>query len=124
MLADRVHVALLVERLGRDLEAAVAPHHVLEDPARALVPVERAPDRLDRAGGDLVALDHQLGELTDHRLPHRHVLLGPVEGQYVAAQVDLALEVLLQRPHDQIVGAGQLGGDIVGELELLARHDY
>ena len=45
-----------------------------------------------------------------------------VERDDVAAQVDRAVEVLLERAQDLVLGAGQLGRDVVGELELAARH--
>ena len=70
---DRVDVALLVHGLRRDLQPAVAPDHVLEDAARALVVVERARDRLDRARRDLVALADQVGQLADDGLGHLHL---------------------------------------------------
>src|SRR3954466_2062596 len=41
LAADGVHVALLVHRLRRDLQAAMAPDHVLENPAGRLVVLER-----------------------------------------------------------------------------------
>ena len=54
--ADRVDVALLVDRLGGDPRRAVAPDDVLEDLGRRLVLVERAGHRIDRSRADLVAL--------------------------------------------------------------------
>ena len=66
VLADRVHVALLVDGLGGDLGRAVAPDDVLEDPRGRLVLIQGPAHRLDRAGRDLVALLDQLGELVHH----------------------------------------------------------
>ena len=86
------------------------------------MPVERGPDRLDRARGDVVPLANQVGQLPHHGAPHGHVLVGAVEGEHVAAQEDLAVEVLLEGPHDRVAGTGELGGDVVGELELRAHY--
>ena len=59
--ADRVDVALLVDGLRRDAQAAVAPDDVLEDAGSATRARSSAPaDRLDRPGRDLVALAHQV----------------------------------------------------------------
>ncbi len=96
----------------------MAPHHVLEDPARALVAVERAGDRLDRAGRDLVALAHQVGHLAHDGPRHRDGVVVAVERQHVAPQEDLAVEVLLERLHHHVARAGELRGDLVGKLEL------
>ena len=96
----------------------MAPHHVLEDPARALVAVERPGDRLDRARRDLVARADQVGQLADHGPSHPDGLVVAVEGEDVAAQVDLAVEVLLERLHDLVAGPGQLGGHFVRKLQL------
>ena len=69
-----------------------------------------------------MALAHQVGELSHHGLAHRHVLVATVEREHVPAEVDLAVEVLLERAHDQVARPRQLGGDLVGELDLLAGH--
>ena len=64
--ADRVDVALLVDRLRRDLGGAVAPDDVLEDRRRATRAASSArDDRLDRPGRDLVTLRDQLRQLAD-----------------------------------------------------------
>ena len=65
-VADRIEVALLVQRLRLDAHAAVRPDDVLEDPARRLVLGERAADGLDRAGRDLEPLPDEVGHLLDH----------------------------------------------------------
>ena len=59
-VAHRVHVALLVDRLGGDAQPAVAPDDVLEHARGRLVRVERAGHRGDRPGADLVAAGDQL----------------------------------------------------------------
>jgi hypothetical protein len=64
---DRVDVALLVDRLRRDLLAAMPPDDVLEDVAEILGLVERGKDRIDRARADLVTALDELGELVDAR---------------------------------------------------------
>ena len=64
-VADRVDVALLVDRLRRDLLAAVAPDDVLEDLAHVLDLVERTEHGVDGGGADLVTALDQLDELVD-----------------------------------------------------------
>jgi hypothetical protein len=86
------------------------------------VAVERVGDRLDRARRDLVAGADQVGQLADHGAAHADRLLGPVQRQHVAAQVDLAVEMVLERLHDQVPWTGQLGGHLVRKLELNTRH--
>jgi hypothetical protein len=111
--ADRVHVALLVDGLRRDAQAAMAPDDVLEDPARALVTVERAGDRLDRSGRDLVALAHEIGHLPHDGSRHGDRVVVAVERKHVPPEVDLAVEVLLERLHHRVAGACELRGDLV-----------
>ena len=118
LVADRVHVALLVDRLRRDRLAPVPPDDVLEDRARALVVVERVGDRLDRAGCDLVALADEVGELAHDRLGDLDLRLAAVERQDVPAQEDLAVEVTLERPHDGVARARKLARDFVWQLQL------
>src|SRR5437763_17131669 len=64
--ANRVHVALLVHRLRRDLLAAVPPDHVLEDVPDVLRFVERGADGVDGPGADVVAALDELDELVDN----------------------------------------------------------
>ncbi len=119
--ADRVDVAFLVDRLRRDLGVAVAPDDVLEDRGRALVGVERPGHRLDRPRGDLVSLLDQLDQLVDHGGRGLHVAGVAVEGEDVAAQVEIAVEVPAQRPQDRVLRSRQLGGDRVVEGQLPTR---
>src|SRR5207247_5342378 len=67
VLADRVDVVLLVDRLRRDLLAAVAPDDVLEDVADVLGLIERPEDGVDGARADLVPALAQLDELMRDR---------------------------------------------------------
>ncbi len=60
----------------------------------------------------------QVGQLADHGAAHLDRLVLAVEGEHVAAQVDLAVEVLLERPHDLVARARELGGHLVRKLEL------
>ena len=69
-----------------------------------------------------MALAHQVGDLAHNLGAGRDLVLVAVEGDDVAAQEDLAVQVVLQRLHHRIPGPGQLGGHLVGELELRARH--
>jgi hypothetical protein len=82
------------------------------------VAIERSGDRLDRPGRDLVTLANEVAQLAHHRARHAHGVVGAVEGQHVAAQEHLAVEMSLERLHHNVAGAGELGGDLVGELEL------
>ena len=66
-VADRVDVALLRDRLRRDLLAAVAPDDVLEHLADVLGLVERAEHGVDGGRADLVAALDELDELVDDR---------------------------------------------------------
>ena len=60
----------------------------------------------------------QLGELAHDALAGVRLALLAVERQQVAAQEDLAVEVRLQRAQHHVLAARQLGGDVVGELDL------
>ena len=60
VVADRVHVALLVDGLGRDLGRSVTPDDVFKDPGRRLVLVECPLDGLNGARADRVSLRDQL----------------------------------------------------------------
>ena len=117
---DRVDVALLVDRLGRDPRRAMAPDDVLEDLGRRLVLVERVGHRGDRPLGDLVALLDEVRQLAHDDRGGGHRLGLAVEGDDVAAQEQLAVDVALERAQDLVVGAAEGGGDLVGELELAA----
>ncbi len=99
----------------------MAPDDVLEDLGRALVGVERAGHRFDRPRRDLVALLDQLDQLVDHGRRGLHVVGVAVEGEDVAAQVEVAVEVAAQGSQDGVLGARQLGGDGVVEGQLPTR---
>ncbi len=60
----------------------------------------------------------QLDQLVDHGRRRLHVRRVAVEGEDVAAQVEVAVEVPAQRPQDGVLGARQLGGDGVVEGQL------
>src|SRR5581483_5419333 len=115
-----IDVALLIDRLRRDLGGAVAPDDVLEDRRRALVLLERARDRLDRPRRKLVALSDQLRQLADHRLRGFDGLGGAVERQHVAAQEHGAVELALERLEDRVAGAGQLRCRRVVKFDLVS----
>ena len=84
--------------------------------------VEGAGDRVDRARRDLVPLADQVRQLAHDRLGHRHLAVGAVECQDIAAQEHVAVEMTLERLHDRVARAGELAGDLVGELELGPSH--
>ena len=116
-VADRVDVALLVDRLRRDLLAAVAPDDVLEDVADVLGLVERAEHGVDGDRADLVAALDQLDELVDDRARLGDARVVALERQLVAAQADRAVQPLAQRSEHAVPDARQLGGDVVRDRE-------
>jgi hypothetical protein len=115
---DRVDVALLLDRLRRDLRRAVAPDDVLEDLRRRLLRVERAGHGADRPGRDLVPALDELDDLADDLGRLVDGLGLAVEREHVAAQEHLHLDVLLERAQDRVPGPAELGGDRVGQLDL------
>ena len=82
--------------------------------------VERIGHGGDRPLGDLVALLDEVRQLAHHHGGGRHRLGLAVEGDDVAAQEELALDVGLERAQDLVVGAAEGGRDLVGDLELAA----
>ena len=103
----------------------MTPDDVLEDLRRALVGVEGAGDGFDRPRRDLVALLDQLDQLVDHRRRGLDVGGVAVEGEDVAAQVEVDVaEMAAQRPQHLVLGAGELGGDGVVEGQLFTRQAF
>src|SRR5262249_10803744 len=121
VVSDRVDVALLVDGLRRDPRVAVLPDDVLEDLRRALVLVEGARDRLDRARCDLVSLFDQVDELPHHGLRRAEVGRIAVECEDVPAQEDVDVKVALESAEDGVLGPGQLRRDRVVDRELQSR---
>src|SRR5271154_3901168 len=111
--AHRVHVALLVDRLGRYAQAAVCPNDVLEHPRWGFLGVQRARDRGDRSRSDLMTAVDQVGELAHDPLAGVRLCLVTVECQKVATQEHLAVQMRLQSAKDDVLTARQLGGDDV-----------
>ena len=92
----RVDVPLLVDGLGRDLLAAVAPDHVLEDVPEILGLVERGDHRIHGAGADLMTALDEFGQLV-HDCPRlRDVRVFALERQAVAAQQDRDPEAIAE----------------------------
>src|ERR687891_454405 len=116
---DGVDVALLVDRLGCDLLAAVAPDDVLEHLARILGGVERGEDRVDGARPDRVAAFHELDELVHHQARRVDLAVVTLEGELVAAETDGAPHSVAQSAKDPVVDGGQLRCDLVGDREDL-----
>ena len=75
--------------------------------------VKRTRDGLDRSGRNVVALLDQLRQLANDRARGLHRALLAVERQHIAAQVDVAVEVALERAQNAVLTARQLGGDRV-----------
>ena len=65
-----------------------------------------------------MALVGEIGELADDDRGRLDRLVLAVERDQVAAQVDLAVDVTLERPQDRIAVAGERGRRLVGQLEL------
>ena len=68
-----------------------------------------------------MALLDQVDQLVDHGRRGLHVAGVAVEGEDVAAQVEVAVEAAAQRPQHRVLGARQLGGDGVVEGQLPTR---
>src|SRR5262249_32818909 len=104
-----------VQRLGRDLLAAVAPDDVVQDVHRAALGGEHAGHGLDGLRPDGEALLHELGELLEHdpHLAERSVVA--LDGDLVAAQVHLAAEALGDRVQQAIAVGAELLCELVGD---------
>ena len=112
-LADRVDVALLAHRFGRDLLAAVAPNHILEDLADVLRLVERRDDGADGVRPDLVPALDQLDELVHDRPGGGNPVVRPFDRQLVTAQTERAVQTVAQRVEHAVADSTELGGDFV-----------
>ena len=97
----------------------MAPDDVVEDLADVLGLVERSEYRTDRVRPDLVASLDELHELVDHGARGGHVRVVAAEGQAVATQRDRALEPLPERIEDAVLHAGELGRDLVRDIQNL-----
>ena len=86
--ADRIDVALLVERLGRDLLAAVTPDDVVQDVDRAALGVEHADDGVDGLLPDGQALLDQPRELLQEQADLCYGRVTAFGDDLVAAQRD------------------------------------
>ncbi len=122
--SDRVDVALLVDRLRRDLLAAVAPDDVLEDLAWILRR-RRAPasDGVDRARPDRVPALDELRELVDDEASLADLPLVALERELVAAQPDRATHAVAEGAQDPVVDGGQLGRDLVGDRKRFLQRE-
>ena len=116
-VADRVHVALLGDRLRRDPLAAMRPDDVREDLAHVLGLVDRAEDGVDGAGAHLLAALDELDELLDHRLRLGDLQVVAGECEPVAAQVDGAAEPVAERVEHAVADAGELRRNLVRHVE-------
>ena len=95
------------------------PDDVLEDVAHVLRLVERGEHGADRVGPDLMAALDELDELVDDRARGGDVLVVAAQRQPVPAQRDRAVEPLPQRVEDAVLDAGELGGDLVRDVQHL-----
>ena len=97
----------------------MAPDDVVEDLAHVLGLVERGEHGADRVRPDLVTALDELHELVDDGARGDDVLVVAAERQTVAAKRDRALEPLAQRVEDAVLDAGELGRDLVRDVENL-----
>jgi hypothetical protein len=116
VVPDRVDVALLVDRLGRDLGRAVAPDDVLEDARRRLVLVERAETASIVPGAIscpwAISSDSSRTTARAASTWRRR----PLEREHVAAQVDAHSRCPRARAA-RVLAARELGCDCVVELD-------
>ena len=120
--ADRVDVALLVERLGRDLLAAVPPHDVVQDVDRAPVRVEHADDRIDRLLPDRQALLDEAGELLEQQAHLCHGRVTAFGDDLVAAQRDARAGAFRDGLEQAVAVGAQLLGERVVDRECERGH--
>ena len=118
-VADRVDVMLLHHSLRSDPLAAVRPDDVVEDLADVLRLVDRAQDRVDRAGTDLLAALDEVDELLHHRAGLAHLRVVALERQPVTTQVDRAPQPVAKRDQHAVADACELGGDFVRDVQDL-----
>ena len=81
-----------------------------------------AAEAYREAGRDLMALADQVGELAHDGLGRADLVVAAVDCQHVPAQVDVCVEVALERLHHDVPGPRELGGDFVGKLEATTGH--
>ena len=117
--ADRVDVALLVDASWARPWCAVAPDDVLEDRARATRAgrARWSPPRSCRARSRGPGRSRSASSRTTCS-PASTASSRPSSVSTLPRRKTLAVEVALERPQDRVLGAGELGGDVVGELEL------
>src|SRR5262249_25261178 len=120
-VADRIDIALLRDRLRRDLLAAVAPDDVAEDVLHALGLVERLHDSVDRRRPDFLPCLDELDELVHDGAPLSDAGVVAGDRQSVAAQEDLDLQTVAQRVEDAVADRRELCRDVVRNVEHLFR---
>ena len=97
----------------------MAPDHVAEDVLDVLGLVDRVEDCVHRRGPDLLAGLDELDELVDDRARLGDVDVVARDRQPVPAQQDGALEAVAERVEHAVADRGQLGSDVVGDVEGL-----
>jgi hypothetical protein len=111
--ADRVDVALLRDRLRRDLLATMAPDDVVEDLADVLGLLKRGHDRIDGRRADLVAALDEVGEFVDDGSRLLDAWLVALDREPVAAQHDRAAEPFPKGAEHAVADRRELGRDLV-----------
>ncbi len=95
------------------------PDHVREDVLHVLGLVDRVEDGIDRRGADVLAGLDQLHELVDDCAGLGDVGAVPGDRQAVAAKEDRALEPVAESVEHAVADRGQLGGDVVRDVQSL-----
>ena len=120
--ADRVDVALLVERLGGDALAAVTPDDVVQDVHRAPVGIEHAGDRVDGLVAHRQPLLDEAGQLLQEQTHLCHGRVTALGDNLVAAQRDARACALGDRLEQAVSIRAQFLGKRVVNGERECRH--
>ena len=119
---DRVDVALLVERLRRDLLAAMTPDDVVQHVGAGDAGIEHATERLDRLRADREPLLDECTELLDHDRGAAEPIVGSLDEHLVAAQVHRTAEPLREGGEHAIAIRAKLVRELVRYRERQSGH--
>jgi len=97
----------------------VAPDDVAEHDLHVLGLIDRVQDGVDGPRADLLARLDQLDELVDDCARLGDVDVVALDGQAVAPQQDRAVEPIPQRVQDPVADRGELGRDVIRDIEGL-----
>ena len=97
----------------------MTPDDVVEDVAHVFGLIERSENRSDRVGADLVPALDQIHQLVDDSAGCGDVAVLAPERQPVAAESDRAMKPLAKRVEDAVLDPGELGRNLVGDVQHL-----